>query len=106
MVEPIAETLELCGTKLYFDNFEIYGIPGFQTQVLYKGESTLYEVERQEFAFQVSTLDCYENSLIVDMTFYIEDTTYRYTFSLDRPPIPDLTGWSKLNVIFVSKEAL
>lgn len=106
MVEPIAETLQTCGTLLTFGQFELYGIPGFQTQVLYKGESSVYEVERQEFAFQVSTQDCYDNNVAVDMVFTIEDTTYRYYFSIDRPPIPDLTGWSKLNVIFNSREAL
>lgn len=106
MVEPITEALEICGTLLTFSQFEIYGIPGFQTQVLYKGESSIYEVERQEFAFQVSTADCSENSITVDLTFYIEDDTYRYYFSIDRPPVSDLSGWSKLNVIFNSKELL
>ena len=106
MVEPIAEVLQICGTLLTFSQFEIYGIPGFQTQVLYKGESTIYEVERQEFAFQVATNDCYENAITVDLTFYIEDDTYRYYFSIDRPPVSDLTGWSKLYVIFNSKELL
>ena len=106
MIEPIAETLQTCGTLLTFSQFEIYGIPGFQTQVFYKGEQSVYEVERQDFAFQVSTSDCYENSITTDLTFYIEDETYRYYFSIDRPPISDLTGWSKLNVIFNSKELL
>lgn len=106
MVEPISEALQTCGTILTFSQFEIYGIPGFQTQVLYRGESTVYEVERQDFSFQVATEDCYENVVTVDLTFYIEDNTYRYYFSIDRPPVSDLTGWSKLNVIFVSKEVL
>ena len=106
MIEPITEALEICGTLLTFSQFEIYGIPGFQTQVLYKGESSIYEVERQEFAIQVATVDCYTYSLAVDMLFTIEDDTYRYYYSIDRPPISDLTGWSKLNVIFNSKELL
>lgn len=106
MSEPIALALQTCGTLLTFSQFEMYGIPGFETQVLYKGEVTVYEVERQNFSFQVSTLDCYENAVAVDMEFYIEDSTYAYTFKIDRPPIADLTGWSKLNVLYVSRTAL
>ena len=106
MSEPIEIALQTCGQLLTFDQCEIYGIPGFSTQVLYKGEVTVYEVERQNFVFEVSTLDCYENDITTDMTFTMEDSTYSYTFQVDRPPVADLTGWSRLYVNYVSRTAL
>ena len=106
MIEPITVALETCGTLLTFDQFEVYGIPGFQTQVFYKGEATLYEVDRQEYAFELSTADCFENEIKQDMVFYMEDETYSYKFIIDRPPVADLTGWSKINVNYQGKVAL
>ena len=101
--EPIDRVLNLTGTLLTFADFEIYGLAGFNTSVLYKGELSLYEVEKQNFTFQVATADCSLSNIIRDITFTITDGIYVYTFKLDRDPISDLTGWSKLNVNFVGK---
>jgi hypothetical protein len=106
MIEDVTGTLDIVGTDLEFDAFTVKGIPGFSTSILVKGEVSLYEVEVQNFTFQVSTLDCINNDLVQDLLFTIADTSYSYTFKVDRPPINDLTGWSKLHANYVSKEAL
>jgi len=104
--EPILELLTTFGIPLDFNAFTVLGIPGFDTQVLYKGETTLYEVERQNFSFAVPTLDCRDNNIAVGMQFAMEDTAYRYSFEVDRPPIADLTGFSEIHVIFVAKRII
>lgn len=101
-IEPIATALAHAGISLTFDSFDILGIPGFNTSILYKGEVSLYEVERQNFNFQISTVDAIENLVTIDSEFTIEDSGYLYRFKLDRPPTNDLTGWSKLNVNLIS----
>ena len=106
MKEDIDLCLSTCGVILTFENFELYGIPGFETSMLYKGEPTLYEVERQWFEFQVSTAVISEEIVALDDQFTMEDGTYQYTFSLTRFPIPDLTGFSKLHADFLSKSLL
>lgn len=106
MTEDITTCLEIAGVTLTFQDFEILGIPGFQTSMLYKGEPTLYEVEKQWFAFQIATIDTVENPIELDDQFTMEDTGYIYTFVVNRLPIPDLTGWSKLQVDFLSRTPL
>jgi hypothetical protein len=105
--ENIGKTLSIAGIDLEFSaGFTIKGIPGFSTSILYKGEPTLYIVEQQNFTFQISTLDAVNNSIVNDMLFTMQDNSYIYTFKLDRPPISDLTGWSKMQVNFISKSIL
>lgn len=104
MTEEISRCLAIAGVSLTFQNFEIQGIPGFETSMLYKGEPTMYEVEKQWFSFQIATADALENTIAIDDQFTMEDEAYIYTFSVTRTPIPDLTGWSKLHVDFLSKE--
>lgn len=106
MTEDIDLCLTTCGVILSFQNFDLYGIPGFETSMLYKGEATLYEVERQWFEFQVSTLAISEETVSLDDQFIMEDGIYQYTFSLNRLPIPDLTGFSKLHADFIGKVLL
>lgn len=103
MNEPIADLLLCFGVPLEFNAFTVLGISGFDTQVLYKGETTLYEVERQNFSFCVLTKDCRDNNIAVGMQFFMEDGSYRYTFEVDRPPIADLTGMSEIHVIFQAR---
>lgn len=103
-IEPIVKCLTISGITLSFDQFEILGIPGFNTSVLYKGEVSLYEVEKQNFSFQVSTLDCLNKTITIDDTFFMKNSDYQYNFKLDREPVHDLTGWSKLNCNLLSIE--
>lgn len=106
MIEDIRTCLTIAGITLSFADFDILAIPGFETSMLYKGEATLYEVERQWFSFRIATLDTAENSINLDDQFTMEDDSFLYTFSVTRLPIPDLTGFSKLHADFLSKAIL
>lgn len=102
-VEPIRQALEMAGTSLFFKDFDILAFPGFNVSVLYKNEVSVYEVEKQNFKFEVATLDCKINSIRQGSEFYMSDAIYTYSFRLDREPEADLTGWSKLHTIFLKK---
>lgn len=103
MVEDIALCVETAGTVLTFSDFEIYGIPGFETTVLYKGEATQYEIEKQRFSFQCATADIVENNIILGMPFTMTDEFYEYSFKISNNPRFDLTGWSKLEADYIGK---
>lgn len=106
MIEDISKCLEIAGVTLAFNDFEILGIPGFETSMLYKGEPTMYEVEKQWFSFRIATVDHLDNIISLDDEFTMEDGSYEYTFSVNRLPIPDLTGFSKLHADFLSRASL
>ena len=101
-IEPINKALTIAGIPLAFDSFDLMCFPGFNTSVLYKGEVSLYEVEKQNFVFQVSLEECLDKRIIIDTEFSMEDHGYKYTFKLDRPPIHDLTGWASLHCNLIS----
>ena len=104
-MEDIQMVLEKAGVLLTFTQFELYGIPGFQFETLVSLDSN-YEVTKQNFIFQVATLDVADNGLQVDDTFSVDDTAYSYMFKVTKTPVPDLTGYSKLYVDYVSKTLL
>ena len=104
--ELINYCLETAGEPLEFDSVIIQGIPGFDLSVLYKGETTVYEIERQNFSFMVSTVEVESNEIKKGDFFELIDNTFRYKFQLDRPPISDLMGYSELKVNFISKELI
>jgi hypothetical protein len=106
MSEDISTCLSIAGITLSFADFDILAIPGFETSMLYKGEATLYEVEKQWFSFRIATIDHVENTINLDDYFTMEDSAYLYTFTVNRLPIPDLTGFSKLHADFLSKVPL
>lgn len=103
-IEPIAKALKIAGIPLAFASFDLLSFPGFNTSVLYKGEVSLYEVEKQNFVFQVSLEECLDRRVEIDTEFYMVDSGYRYNFKLDRPPIHDLTGWASLHCNLISIE--
>lgn len=103
-IEPISTALEIAGIPLAFDSFDLMCFPGFSTSVLYKGEVSLYEVEKQNFVFQVSLEECLDKRIVIDTEFYMIDHGYQYNFKLDRPPIHDLTGWASLHCNLISVE--
>lgn len=105
MVEDVQLTLEIAGITLTFDKGEILGIPGFSIETFASLDNG-YEIERQSFSFQISTLDCADSEIQKDDSFTIEDLTYIYTFKVDKTPMPDLTGFTRLQANFVSKELL
>ena len=103
LVEPIDEIMDAVGEELTFLSFSIKGIPGFSLSALYSGETSVYTVEKTEFSFMVKTSDCATNSISDAMSFTYSDTTYTHTFLIEGKPKDDLTGWSKLHVIWKGK---
>ena len=103
IAEPITKLFSIAGINLVFENVTIKGVPRFDIVRLQALQSN-YEVEMEDISFDIATVDGI--NLIVDSQFTVVDQIYRYTFSLDKLPIPDFTGFSKLKVNFVSKELL
>lgn len=103
--ENIPDVLALVGELLTFPQAEILAIPGFQVETLVSMDDN-YKVERQSFTFQVASADVIENDIKQDDTFTFDDGNYLYTFKLNRYPMPDLTGWSKLDVDLLTKTVL
>jgi hypothetical protein len=101
--EPLADYFELLADTLVFDEFEIYGVPVFSTTILYKGEESMYEVERQNFAFQVMTVDVVENEIKEGMIFTLSDAVYTFSFTISQSIVHDLTGVSRLTVDYLGK---
>jgi len=102
IAEPITRALTIAGTTLTFNDFTIRGVVGFNLTVLYKGEQSLYEIEKQNFSFQIATSDVLDNEITMGLTFTAENSGYLYTFQLDRPPIPDVTGWSEIHTNLIT----
>jgi hypothetical protein len=98
----IQNTLAIAGKDLTFSTGAIKGIPGFELQTLYKGEESLYEVERQNFCFHISAADWVASQIDVDMTFTITDLANVYTFNVEGIQ-PDLNGWAFLKATYRSK---
>lgn len=102
ITEPVADILELTGETLYGSSWEVKGVLGFSTAIL-QGESTLYDVETQQFSVMFNTLDVEENQIKEDDVFSIEDTVYIHTFRIVNTPVPNLQGWSRCSVVWKGK---
>lgn len=108
MTEDIAKTLSLVGIDLTFEvvgltpSFIIKGVPGFDLTKFYNGESTMYIPEVQNFEFYISTVDQKAKVIVKNLYFGMSDDTYTHRFKIDGRPVPDLTGWTKLTVNWVS----
>jgi hypothetical protein len=100
--ELIQLVLDAAGETLTFSGFTIKGIPGFELQILYKGEESLYEVERQNISFHTSVHDLAVNSVTDADEFTCSDRTYLYTFVVEGIE-PDFTGWAFMKVSFKSR---
>ena len=103
MIEPIQDMLQLVGTEFTFGVNKIFGLQGFLNDTLYAAE---YEVNAQNFNFQVSTYDAARLTLQVGSVFTFIDTTYTYTFKIKTSPIHDLTGMTEFFASYVSKASL
>lgn len=106
MNELIDKALSIGGVTLTFDDFTIKGFPGFNLTRLYRGEQSLYEIEKQNFSFQIATKDVVKYDISANDTLTISDNVYLYDFIVELDPIHDLTGWSELHVNFQGKEEL
>lgn len=105
MKEPIQKLLAIAGNTLEFEGFDILGILGFDVSILSSGETSLYEVQRQNFSVQVDTKDVIDNSIEKEMSFKVTNGERQYTLQLDRPPVDNLSGWSQLYCNLVETEA-
>lgn len=110
MNEPITAALELAGIELKFpkhkekfDETVITAIPGFDITKVYGGETSVYDIEKQDFIFTASTEECTAKNIITDRECTLDDGTYLYTFKLSRDPLNDLTGWSLLYLDLTNK---
>lgn len=101
MKEDIQMLFDLTGVDLEFENGTIKGLPNYLQETLYNGT---YKVEKQDFRFIISTLDCQEIEVKPGDIFSFEDTTYIQTFKVVNQPIHDLTGLSELICEYISKE--
>ena len=101
MIEPITKALTVAGTTLTFGSFSIKGVLGFNISILYKGEQTLYETERQNFSFQTATTDVVEYQISSGDRFSMKDTAKEYTLEVSRT-IDDLSGWTELHCDYIS----
>lgn len=103
--EPIEKCLAISGVGMDFGIFQILGIPGFNISVLYKGEQSLYEIERQNFSFQISTEDAVKYQITGEEIFTMNISVREYRFKVERS-IEDLTGWTKLSTSYLSGKDL
>ncbi len=94
------EMLQLAGEELVFNDFTILGYPGFSTTRLYDGEASMYHVDKMEFNFHVTTADAATNGVVKGNSFTFSDGVYDFSFKLEADPLPDLTGFSKLHVVY------
>lgn len=108
ILEPINKALNLVGDTLDFGDFTIKGIPGFSINLLHRGEDTIKSIEVQAFNFRISTQDSLDNNVVKDMVFTYTDrqNTFNFTFKTESNPLPDLTGWSRVNVNYIGKTAV
>jgi len=97
----IQETVKLIGELLVFPTYTIYGILGFVTADLFSGG-----VEQQLWEVQIASADTKLNNISVDDSFVYNTNEYKFTFSIDRPPIPYGDGWDRLAVLLISTEVI
>ena len=99
--EPIALGLSIAGVTLTFTSCTILAIPKLEI-FKFLGETSDYELHRQEISFQASVDDLAVNSIDVNQEFTLTDGTYTYTFGVFSI-IPDFTGFATLNATYISK---
>ncbi len=94
--ELIQVTLSNCGEVLTFNSNTILGIPGSLVYNV-QGFDSVYDIDKQDFDFQVSKKDFLDKGLQIDYIFtYILDVT-SYSFRITKI-VDDLTGWFHLSV--------
>jgi hypothetical protein len=103
MTEDLELLFNLTGVDLEFEAGSIKGLPNYLQETLYNGT---YKVEKQDFRFIISTVDCVELAITSGNTFTFEDTAYTLTFKVTNQPIHDLTGVTELICEYISKEPL
>jgi hypothetical protein len=102
MTEDIQILMDTMGTEFTFSTTSMMGLVNYLPETLYNGT---YKVEKQDFRFIITTVDCLENSVSIGQIFSFEDQAYIYTFKVVNDPIHDLTGCTELICEYVSKVA-
>ncbi len=90
----IAAALEIAGVPMSFSTGDILGFPGQQVQ-LFADMSSPYDVENQNFSWQVVQDDLDSLNIVVGSIFQYSARNVTYSFEVLSIE-PDMTGWSKL----------
>lgn len=106
------KAIALCGRELFFPDsgITIFGVPGFDLQILYKGEDSPYTVETAKPQFRITETDFSfllastenQNSSIEGLSFELQTSDFTSSFSIESA-VPDLNGWIYLNCILLSR---
>ena len=101
-----------CGFALVFTdlNLTIKGVPGFDLQILYKGEDSPYTVESAKPQFRITEADLgllQGTASLVDLSvegleFSLSSASFTSIFSIDAV-VPDLLGWIYLNCTLLDR---
>ena len=101
-----------CGSTLVFIdlNLAIKSIPGFDLQILYKGEDSPYTVESAKPQFRITEADLsllQETASLIDtsvegLKFSLSSASFTSNFSID-DVVPDLLGWVYLNCTLLDR---
>jgi len=102
--EQIDVTLEHCGETLSFADVDILGIPGTQVYNIPSYDSP-YDLEKQDFTFQVKLADFIDNELTKGNFFIYYLLGNEYNFKIISYT-NDLLGWVELSVQFQGVTAI
>lgn len=104
----IQKDLDIMGEIIYItiNNLvvPVKSIYGFSTVRLQDDSSFRAVIEQQMFNFYVSTLDVKTYGIVPDLSFYVQDSADKYTFTIMQRPVPCLDGWSRLacNLVMIT----
>ena len=102
--ELVAEMLLLAGHPCTFPGGTINMLPGQRLAVMADFHSP-YDVNKHNYTFQAYTPDLHTANAQVDNTFTLEIHGAKLTCEI-RTMLPDMTGWTKMEVDAVLIEVL
>lgn len=97
MIEPIDTLFTVAGIEINFGSFSLRAIPGLSYQTMYRGLDTVYESQREDVDFRITSKDysLYKTFLTRLTEFSLTDpleSSLVFRFRILESPIPDLTG--------------
>lgn len=102
MLETLEDKLSLlavAGEELEFEGDTIMGIPGHLVYNV-QGYDSIYDIEKQDFSFQILQEDFVELDLKKGDSFIYSTTVKAFTFEIVTYT-DDIIGWVELNVKLV-----
>ena len=93
------------GEDIIFAGFPSYTIKaflGFNTNFMQNNEAAT-SIERREYASYISTKQSVEFNIEKGNRFTISDGVFKYLFEIQNNPVPDLSGFSKINLTYIDK---